>query len=66
VSRKTFGPKRKKVTEEWETIANEELHGLYFLRITDNGREMWHISIRRGTQPDFWCEIRKKEITWKT
>lgn len=36
MSRKTFGPKRKEVTEEWEKIANEELHGLYFLQITDN------------------------------
>jgi hypothetical protein len=36
VLRKTFGPKRKEVTEEWEKIANEELHGLYSLQITDN------------------------------
>jgi hypothetical protein len=36
VLRKKFVPKGKEVREEWEKIANEELHGLYALQITDN------------------------------
>ena len=51
MSRKTFGPKRKEVTEEWEKIANEELHGLYSLKITDNemGGNVAHMDEKRDT-----------------
>jgi hypothetical protein len=30
VLRRIFGPKREKVTGDWEKLHNEELHNLYF------------------------------------
>jgi hypothetical protein len=37
VLRRIFGPNRDEVTGEWRILHNEELNGLYYLPMFENG-----------------------------
>jgi hypothetical protein len=62
VLRRTFGPKRGRVTRRWRKLHNEELHNLCsspsIIRIIKSrrmgGRDMWHEWRRRRTCIGYW------------
>jgi hypothetical protein len=45
--RRTFGPERDEVMEGWRKFHNEELHDLYFSRMTKSRRMRWAEHVAR-------------------
>jgi len=68
VLRRTFGPRRDKVTGDWRRLHNEELYDLYsspnIIRVIKSRRMRWdghveHMRDRRGAQRVWWENLRK-------
>jgi hypothetical protein len=64
VLRRIFGPKRDKVTGEWEKLHNEAFHNLYsspsIIRMIKSRRMRWQGHVTRmgknGTRVRYWWE----------
>jgi hypothetical protein len=68
--RRTFGPKRDEVTEQWGKLHNEELNDLYFslniIRVIKSRRMRWaeHVARmgkRRGTYSVLVGNLRERD-----